>query len=324
MFKPLVASLLVLSFLACGDDDVPSVDAGFDAGALDAGQDGGHDADLDGGADATLDDGGIDAEPSDAGPSCLDEYDVGDEIVAADHCNVCTCGADGRFACTERVCPETADGSCEYAGTTHAYGERFPATDDCNECVCAASGLACTRRACSEAEEGAILLEALDQPCGREGFTAQSVLQDIPFMEIDAPFVYERDRDFYPETRADTTLRLSLHYVGGFLVCRIPSETQVAMDIEIAARWRTADGAFDEVLHAYLRRNDFGFVDSWTTVASRRPDALVGDYTPDCLDPGSLAFAAEIGRDESASATVSKTCETDIGLGVGAATIAAP
>jgi hypothetical protein len=321
MFKPLFASLLAIGSLACGDDDLPSVDAGFDAGATDAGRD----ADLDGGADADLEDSGFDAPvPSDAGPSCLDEYEVGDEIVAADHCNVCTCGADGRFACTERVCPETADGSCEYAGTTHAYGERFPATDDCNECVCAASGLACTRRACSEAEEGAILLEALDQPCGREGFTAQSVLQEIPFTEIDAPFLYERDRDFYPETRADTTLRLSLHYVGGFLVCRIPSETQVAMDIEIAARWRTADGAFDEVLHAYLRRNDFGFVDSWTTVASRRPGDLVGDYTPDCLDPGSLAFAAEIGRDESASASVSKTCETDIGLGVGAATIAAP
>lgn len=313
-------SLLLLA-VGCGDDDAPATDGGLDAGADAAPSDAGVDAnESDTGTDASFDA----SSPTDAGPSCLDDYEVGDESIAPDHCNVCTCGADGVLACTERVCPETADGSCEYAGTTHVYGARFPATDDCNECVCAASGLACTRRSCSEAEEGAILLEALDAPCGREGFTAQSVLQGIPFTELDAPFLYERDRDFYPETRADTTLRLELHYVGGFLVCRIPSETQVAMDIEIAARWRTADGAFDEVLHAYLRRNDFGFVDSWTTVASRRPTELVGTYTPDCLDPGSLAFAAEIGMDGSASATVNKTCEIDIGLVVGAATIPAP
>ena len=109
--------------------------------------------------------------------------------------------------------------------------------------------------------------------------------------------------------------------MGGFLVCRIPREEQVAMDLEIAARWRTADGAFDEVLHAYLRRNDFGFVDAWTTVASRPHDALVGSYTPDCLDPGRLSFAAQVDADGGASATISKTCEVDIGLTVGAATV---
>ncbi|MCB9600762.1 MAG: hypothetical protein H6724_08835 [Sandaracinus sp.] len=304
--------------MACGGGS-GSADSGLDA-ALDANlADTGTDAFvvLDAGLDAPPDDAGTDAPE---GPSCLDTHEAGDEIIDADHCNVCTCQEDGSFACTDRVCPETLLGGCDYDGTTHDYGARFPATDGCNECVCAASGLACTRRECSEAEEGAILLEALDQPCGREGFTAQSVLQGIPYTELTAPFVYQRDGTLYPETLPDTELTLRLQYVGGFLVCRIPSEDQVAMDLEIAARWQTADGAFDEVLHAYLRRNDFGFVDAWTTVASRQHDVLVGTYTPDCLDPGSLSFAAQVNADGSASATIAKTCEIDIGLTVGEAT----
>jgi hypothetical protein len=312
---------LVFSIACGGGSSTPDagVDGGLDAALVDAGTDAftSTDAETDAGMDAAFVDAAADVPE---GPSCLDTHEVGDEVVDTDHCNVCTCQADGRFACTDRVCPETADGGCTYAGTSHTYGERFPAIDGCNECVCAASGLACTRRECSDDEEGAILLEALDQPCGREGFTAEAVLQGLPYTELTAPFLYERDRVLYPETRADTELTLSLHYVGGFLVCRIPSEDQVAMDIEIAARWQTADGAFDEVLHAYLRRNDFGFVDGWTTVASREPGALGGAYTPDCLDPRSLAFAASLGADGSASATISKACEIDIGLTVGQAT----
>ncbi|MCB9614290.1 MAG: hypothetical protein H6722_17780 [Sandaracinus sp.] len=309
---------------------VLSTACGGGSGSVDSGLDGGLDANVaDAGTDAFVElDAGVDAPPGDAGtdapegPSCLDTHAVGDEVVDADHCNVCTCQEDGSFACTDRVCPETLLGGCEYDGTTHDYGARFPATDGCNECVCAASGLACTRRECSAAEEGAILLEALDQPCGREGFTAQSVLQGIPYTELVAPFLYEHERDemLYPETLPDTELTLRLQYVGGFLVCRIPSEDQVAMDIEIAARWRTADGAFDEVLHAYLRRNDFGFVDAWTTVASRQHDTLTGTYSPACLDPRGISFAAQIDADGSASATITKTCETDIGLTVGVAT----
>lgn len=313
--------VLSVLYFACGGGASSSGDAGADAGGVDAALDAPADTDAttpsDAGLDAPTEDAATDA-PED--PSCLDRLEAGEEIVDADHCNVCTCQSDGSLACTDRVCPETLEGGCEYDGTRHAYGARFPATDACNECVCAASGLACTRRECSDAEEGAILLESLDQPCGREGFTAQAVLDGLPYSELTAPFLYDRDASLYPETRPDTELTLSLHYVGGFLVCRIPREDQVAMDIEAAARWQTADGAFDEVLHTYLRRNDFGFVDAWTTVAARSHDALVGSYALDCLDPNGLSFSAEIGADGGANATISKACEIDIGLTVGDAT----
>ena len=307
--------------VACGggsaSPDGGSVDGGADSGTVDAQadaftpSDAGEDAGLE---DAGLDDAGLDAPEA---PSCLDSLAVGDEVVDSDHCNVCTCQPDGSFACTDRACPETLDGGCEYGGARRAYGARFSATDGCNECVCAASGLACTRRDCSDVEEGAILLEGLDQPCGRDGFTAGAVQRGLPYTELTAPFRYDRTASLYPETRADTALTLSIHYLGGFLVCRIPREDQVAMDIEIAARWQTADGAFDEVFHTYLRRNDFGFVDAWTTVAARSHDALVGSYTLDCLDPNGLSFSAQIDADGVASATISKACEIDIGLTVG-------
>ena len=313
----LASSLSLL--VACGGPvESDPGDAGQDA-ARDAG-DPGADAGADGGpSDAAAPDATSDAAiASDAG-SCLDEHAAGDRFPAGDGCNFCDCLADGTIACTERACAGESGSGCEYAGVTHGYAERFAATDGCNECVCAASGLACTRRSCTGAlEEGAILLANLQQPCGPdESFTAQRVLDTMPYDELTAPFLYQRDRAFYPETLPDTTVTLRIAYDGGFAVCRIPSPGQEAIDLEVAIEWITADGAFDEGFHAYLRRNAGGFVDAWWIATSAPLSAIHGTYRPVCLDPGGLAFSAELNADGTASGHVMKTCETDIGLDVG-------
>ena len=128
--------------------------------------------------------------------------------------------------------------------------------------MCAASGLACTRRSCPGAlEEGAILAVSLSEQCGDDPtFTAQSVLDDLPFDDLTMPFLYDRARALYPETLPDTTIRLRIVYDGGFAACRIPMPGQEAWDIEVVLEFITADGAFDEGFHAYLRRNHSGFV----------------------------------------------------------------
>lgn len=251
------------------------------------------------------------------GGSCLDAHAAGDRFSAGDDCNFCDCNSDGTTTCTARTCPARS-GDCAYGDVNHAYGERFPSKDGCNECVCAASGLACTRRACTVEEEGAILVESLDTPCGSDAtFTANAVLNDLPFDDIVAPFGYMRNGTLYPETLPDTTSRVRIVYDGGFAVCRIPNPGQEAFDIEVLVEWMTADGAFDEGFHTYLRRNASGFTDAWFIGVGAPADGLDGSFNPACLDDNGFSFSATINADATAEGYVAKICETDILLDVG-------
>lgn len=251
------------------------------------------------------------------GGSCLEDHAAGDRYSAGDNCNFCDCNADGTASCTARTCAGSA-GGCTYDGVDRAYGERFPSIDQCNECVCAASGLACTRRACTTKEEGAILVESLDTPCGGDPtFTANAVLNDLPYDDFVAPFAYQRGGALYPETLPDTTVRIRIVYDGGFAVCRIPNPGQEAFDIEVLVEWMTADGAFDEGFHTYLRRNAGGFTDAWFLAMSAPPDALDGTFNPACLDDNGFGFGATLYADATAEGQASKLCETDILLNVG-------
>jgi hypothetical protein len=279
---------------------------------------GGSDASGSGGSDATGAGGGAGAGGA-GGGSCIEQGHVaGERFSLGDGCNFCDCHADGSTACTERTCVATI-GGCSYAGQDHAYAEHFPATDGCNECVCAASGLACTRRDCASSEEGAILMESLDTPCGPDpAFTGKSVLDGLPVSDLVAPFPYKKDGPLYPETLPDTTLRFRVVYEGGFVVCRIPNPGQEAFDIEVTAEWITADGSFDEGFHTYLRRGVSQFVDAWYVFASAPAGGLHGTFEPKCLDPNGFGFFTSIDANGTATGDVSKTCETDISLTVGA------
>ncbi|MBX3271312.1 MAG: hypothetical protein KF729_13690 [Sandaracinaceae bacterium] len=313
---PLLATALLLT--AC--DGTATPDAGLDGGASDGGA---SDAAIDGGAtdggasDAAIDGGASDGGASDGGGSCLDEHVAGERFSRGDGCNFCECRADGTTACTARACRGTTS-PCDYDGATRRYGERFPSTDGCNECVCAASGLACTRRpACGATDEGAILLESMTAQCGDDpAFTGAAVLAGLPVDDLVADFAYERDRALYPETRADSRVRVRVVYEGGFVVCRVPMPTQPAIDMEIVLEWISEDGAFDEAFHTYLRRNDFGFVDAWLSFASAPVGGLDGAYDPACLDPRGFSFFAQFDAEGTAHGTVGKVCESDILLDV--------
>lgn len=260
-----------------------------------------------------------DASAPDAGALCT--RPVGERFSAGDACNFCECQADGSMTCTARVCRESI-GGCTYEGVDHAYGERFPSADGCNACVCAASGLACTtRRACTDVPSSAILIESLDTACGDDPtFTPSRVLATLPVSDFTAPFLYERSRpaNLYPESLPDTTVRVRLVYDGGFMVCRIPSADQPALDLQITVEWITADGALDEGFPAYLRRNNFGFLDAFLVAASLPLGGLHGAYTPNCaLDPGGYSFAAQLEPDGHATGSMHRVCETDLALVVG-------
>jgi hypothetical protein len=269
-----------------------------------------------GGASTTSSSGG---GSGGAAPSnCIEQgHTAGERYAVGDDCNFCDCLADGSTSCTQRSCKGTMPG-CTYAGQEHAYAERFPASDGCNECVCAASGLACTRRSCATSEEGAILVESLDTPCGPDTtFTAHAVLDGLPVTDLEAPFLYKKNGPLYPETLPDTKVRFRVVYDGGFAVCRIPAPGQEAFDIEVMVEWITADGAFDEGFHTYLRRNAGGFVDAWFVATAAPPGGLDGTFNPACFDPNGFSFGATINADGTAEGNTTKTCETDIVLTVG-------
>ncbi len=266
----------------------------------------------------------IDASPPpspDASLSCLDAgREAGERYSVGDDCNFCDCNSDGSTSCTSRDCSGSSLGGCDYNGTSYDYGQRFMASDSCNECVCAASGLACTRRTntCPNTiDEGAIILETMDEECGIAGFTGQAVLDQLPFAELTELFEY-RDKGLYPETLADTQMSVRIvRDEGYFVVCRIPREGQEAIDMEVLVEVTTEDGSFDETLHTYLRRNAGGFTDVWTTTGSFDPGTLNGTHTPNCIDFGGYGFSATIDADKSARGSVSKLCETDLFLDVG-------
>jgi len=278
--------------------------------------------------DTTAEDTSIDTtvdtsaeDVADVGPlgSCIDEgHAVGERYAAGDRCNFCECLANGVAQCSKRTCRYDG-GACTYDGSDYAYGERFAATDGCNECVCAASGLACTRRCDGLEEEGAILLESLDEPCGEDPtFTGRAVLSGLPYPDLTAPFTYTTVRELYPETAPPSTIRVTVAYEeGGFVACRIPSPDQPAIDMRVTVQFVTADGLFDEGFDTYLRRNNFGFVDAWYLGVGIGPDALDGAYVSHCLDPNGFGFAATYYADQTAEGYISKNCETDINLTVG-------
>ena len=319
-------SLFALGFVAaisgCGDDSSPSdASSSSTGGAPSAGGGGagGTGAQAGGGAGGTgasSATGG--AGGTGGGANCLDDgYVAGERYSLGDNCNFCDCNADGSSSCTNRSCDSSA-GGCSYNGVDHAYAERFPSTDACNECVCAASGLACTRRECTTKEEGAILVESLDTPCGDDPtFTAQAVLDGLPVSDFEAPFAYQTDGSLYPESLPDTTVRFRVVYDGGFAVCRIPNPGQEAFDIEVLAEWITADGAFDEGFHTYLRRNAGGFTDAWYMAMSAPANGLDGSYNPACFDPNGFGFSVNFDATGVVDGSVSKICEADILLTVG-------
>lgn len=251
---------------------------------------------------------------------------VGERAPSGDGCNWCECRAGGVSECTHRTCP--AAGGCTYAGAMHAYGARFPSSNGCNECVCAASGLACTRRPCPSGtvvEEGAILLGGLTEPCGGlPDLTGAQVLSYVRPEGYHAPLLYQRSAMYFPEILADTGSHVRVAYIGGFVVCRIPAPGQEAIDMEVEVEQLTDDGAFDEGFHTYLRRTNSKFVDNANTVASVASwSALNGSYDPRCRDALGVAFAAEFYADGSATGSIDKTCEVDIGAQVGHWTVAA-
>lgn len=250
----------------------------------------------------------------------------GERVYMDDGCNFCECTDAGLDSCTERVCSPISDG-CEYDGMSYAYAEQFDATDDCNLCVCAASGLACTRReACDpEFDEGAILLESLDAPCGPfDDFTAESVLTGLAPWERTGPLEYENEGALYPETLSNTTMTVRVTFPAeGYIVCRIPMAGQEALDLEAVLEWQSEDGAFDEGQHTYIRRNYGGFLDAFTSVSALNPDELTGTYSPACPAAGGVSIAPRWNDTGDAESVVSKVCEVDIGLSVAQWTAAA-
>lgn len=305
---------------ACGSSDagLPS-DPADDAGVQDAA-----DRPDAGGGPITPDAGGdAGGDAGDAAKSCLDAgRAAGERFPKGDGCNSCECLADGTLECTTRACP-TSPNTCTYNGVEREFAERFPSVDGCNECVCAATGLACTRRTCDgglDPTPSAILVESLDEPCGdAPGFTARAVLAGLPHWKLTAPFVYDRDRPaaHYPETLPDTTATLRITYDAGYAVCRLSSPTQAAFDIEVLLEWMTADGAFDEGFHTYLRRQASAFTDVWSLFGTRRDGELNGTYTPACPEARGTLFMATLDADGSATGDVQKICETDLALSVG-------
>lgn len=186
----------------------------------------------------------------------------------------------------------------------HAAGDRFLAGDGCNTCVCQADGaLACTERVC---------------PLDRNGCSYD-----------DAEHGYgER----FPSTDgcngcvcAASGLACTRRSCdGAFEEGAIPSPGQEVFDIEVVLEQTTADGAFDEGIRTYLRRNAGGFTNVWTTVAAVGVAELNGSYDPRCLDPRGFTFTATFDADGSASGAISKICETDLTFTVGAWEVAAP
>ncbi len=306
----------LLTLAACGDDDAAADTTSSSTGETTTTSTG-NGAGGAGGTSSSASAMSAGGAGGTGGASCLDEHDAGERYSVGDNCNFCDCNADGTTTCTARTCP-AAQGGCSYDGVDYAYAERFPATDACNECVCAASGLACTRRDCTVVEEGAILVESLDTPCGTDpSFTANAVLDGLPFDDLMAPFAYATNGPLYPETLPDTNVRVRIVYEGGFAVCRIPNPGQEAFDIEVVVEWMSADGAFDEGFHSYLRRNASGFVDAWLLAIGAPPGGLDGTYNPACLDANGFGFDATIYADQTAEGHVTKLCETDILLDVG-------
>lgn len=243
----------------------------------------------------------------------------GARIYQGDGCNFCDCEGGELTNCTTRTCESI--GGCEYDGTMYEYAEHFDSTDGCNECVCAASGLACTRRdKCVDGnEEGAILLEDDDQLCGGlEGFNGASVKSGLEPLSRTGVLDYNELGPLYPDTLPDTDMTLSITFPeDGFVVCRIPSAGQEALDIEAVLEWRSDDGQFDEAQHTYVRRNFRGFLMAYTGVASIDAQNIHGTYSPGCPDAQSISIGPRWNDDGTAQTGISKTCETDIGLQTG-------
>ncbi len=311
--------LMLVSVLAagCACESAPPNDAGRDAQAPDAMPE--SDAFVDRDAPREVD-VGSDAFVSPDASSCLAEgHTAGERYPAGDGCNFCDCNADGTRTCTDRVCGPTFT-SCEFEGTTHDYGVRFDLGDGCNECLCAPSGLACTRRTCAGArEEGAILMESFNEQCGgNASFTAAAMLAQLPRRDFETIFQYDRMRALSPETLPDTTIRVRI-VAGDFAVCRIQMPGQAAIDMDALLEVQTADGAFNEGGRAYLRKNDFGFVDAWFSLLPIRLATTHGTYRPSCrFTPRDLMFNVQVDRSGAVSGSIQKTCEGDIGLTVGA------
>jgi hypothetical protein len=76
-------------------------------------------------------------------------YAPGDQFPSEDHCNTCSCTAEGSVACTDKACAPSGTGTCDYNGTVYALGDGFQDIDGCNSCNCTEQGAVCTNRACA-------------------------------------------------------------------------------------------------------------------------------------------------------------------------------
>lgn len=48
--------------------------------------------------------------------TCLGTYELGEQFPASDGCNICTCGAEGMFICTEQTCEADAGADAGSSG----------------------------------------------------------------------------------------------------------------------------------------------------------------------------------------------------------------
>ncbi|XP_072014296.1 uncharacterized protein [Amphiura filiformis] len=73
------------------------------------------------------------------------QFSTGQSRPDDDGCNTCTCGTDGRWACTEIAC-----GGCRNGDMLYTEGQTW--NDGCNDCECRSGRMICTLRYCAPCE----------------------------------------------------------------------------------------------------------------------------------------------------------------------------
>lgn len=158
------------------------------------------------------------------------QCEPGDQMMADDGCNTCSCGDDGVWACTELGCDPTQGpgddgGDAGDDGGQCQPGDEMPSSDGCNTCSCDETGnWACTDIACGETEGGECtpgdMMPADDGcntcTCGDDGIWACTLLgcDPEPMVDVCEPL----DPGFAAVMGASITgdnLLVSVAYAGG-------------------------------------------------------------------------------------------------------------